>query len=198
MLVGQTAKVLPLSSPVPELDDAELVRRLQDGDEHAWEKLYRRHAPSLLALATRLVGTKAEGDDAVHDGFMVAFDRISQLRTPSRFRPWIRQVVVNECRSRLRRRRRWIVFRRGESPEELFDSMASRSANPEHACELQRIGEVVSTLSADDRIAWSLRFIEGCTLEEGAALAGCSLATFKRRLSRAARRVGAVVLEGVS
>ena len=43
-------------------------------------------------------------------------------------------------------------------------------------------------MSANDRIAFALRFIEGLTLPDGAAAAETSLATFKRRLVRAEKR----------
>jgi RNA polymerase sigma-70 factor (ECF subfamily) len=40
-----------------------------------------------------------------------------------------------------------------------------------------------------DRIAWTLRYIEGQQLEEVAGICGCSLATAKRRISAAQERI---------
>jgi RNA polymerase sigma-70 factor (ECF subfamily) len=190
------AAVLPLGVDARAVSDGALVARYQAGDDHALERLYRRHAANLLAMAERLVGDGGEGDDAVHDAFMRALAQLPQLREPERFAFWMRRIVVNECRQRLRRRRRWHLFRRDESPGQLFDQLASDVGDPERAAELRRIGQLIATLAPDERLAWSLRFVEGCSLAEGANLAGCSLATYKRRVARAVARLGELTMEG--
>jgi RNA polymerase sigma-70 factor (ECF subfamily) len=190
------AEVVPLEVSTGHVSDGTLVTHYRAGDEHAIERLYRRHAPKLVAMAERLVGQSGEADDAVHDGFVRALAQLPRLREPERFGHWLRRIVVNECRQRLRRRGRWHLFRRDESPEQLFDGLASRCGDPEHAAEIRRIGTLLRAVAPDERLAWSLRFIEGCSLEEGADLAGCSLATFKRRLARAVARLGELTMEG--
>ena len=44
---------------------------------------------------------------------------------------------------------------------------------------------LLQTMKADERIAWTLRHVEGHDLQSAADLAGCSLATVKRRIRRA-------------
>jgi RNA polymerase sigma-70 factor (ECF subfamily) len=46
---------------------------------------------------------------------------------------------------------------------------------------------LLQTMPADDRIAWTLRHVERHRLEAVAELSECSLATAKRRISRAQR-----------
>ena len=53
---------------------------------------------------------------------------------------------------------------------------------------LRETYKTLDTLPANERIAFVLRFIDGLTLPEAAAAAGTSLATFKRRLSRAEKK----------
>jgi RNA polymerase sigma-70 factor (ECF subfamily) len=50
---------------------------------------------------------------------------------------------------------------------------------------LQRIYAVLQELGTDERIAFTLRYIEGMELHEIAENTGVSLSTVKRRLSRA-------------
>lgn len=182
--MSEGAEVVPL--PVPRVTDGELVGAHRDGDAVAMERLYRRHAEALLGLATRLLGQRAEADDAVHDAFIRILDGISELRDPTQFRAWAFRIAVNECRKRLRRRRRYIF---GEPlPNAELTQIASR-LDPEHAAELRWLAEHVASVPTEERIAWSLRAIEGYSLEECASLCGCSLSTFKRRLKRAERRL---------
>jgi RNA polymerase sigma-70 factor (ECF subfamily) len=50
---------------------------------------------------------------------------------------------------------------------------------------MQAVYRVLGNLDADQRIAFALRFVAGMELTEVAASCGVSLATIKRRLSRA-------------
>lgn len=68
-----------------------------------------------------------------------------------------------------------------------YDAIADESASPEQRALLQRVYRVLDGLPADQRIAWTLRYIEGEQLEAVAALSGCSLATAKRRIAAAAQ-----------
>ena len=52
---------------------------------------------------------------------------------------------------------------------------------------LAQVYALLQTLPADDRIAWTLRYVERHHLEVVAEIAGCSLATAKRRIARAQR-----------
>lgn len=154
------------------------------------ERLYRRHAAMLLGLATRVLGQRSEADDAVHDAFLKILRRVDQLRKPDDFGRWASRIVLNECRKRLKRRRRYIFGSPEEAPHAAFERMASNSGDPEVATELRWLATHIQRLPADERIVWMLRHVEGYALEECASLAGCSLATVKRRLQRAERRLG--------
>ena len=58
--------------------------------------------------------------------------------------------------------------------------------------DLAALGELVARLSADDRIAWLLRYVSGCSLDEVAEQCRCSLATAKRRVALADEAIGNV------
>jgi RNA polymerase sigma-70 factor (ECF subfamily) len=59
---------------------------------------------------------------------------------------------------------------------------------------LAKVYAVLDALPSDERVAWSLRHVEGERLERVAELCGCSLATAKRRIAAAHQRI-AVELE---
>ncbi len=71
-------------------------------------------------------------------------------------------------------------------PVEL-DTIASSEASPEARAQLAQIYALLRTLPPDDRIAWTLRYVENHRLEAVAELTECSLATAKRRILRAQR-----------
>jgi RNA polymerase sigma-70 factor (ECF subfamily) len=174
------------------LDDEALVALASRSDLRAAEVLYRRHVPFALNLAARVAGTTVDVEDIVHDAFLRALQQLERLRNPAAFRMWLGSIVVHGVRSKLRRdklrRMLGLSESRGAQPVEL-DRIASPSASPAVRAELAQLYALLGTLAADDRIAWTLRFIEGHELEEAATLAGCSLATVKRRIARAQRYI---------
>jgi DNA-directed RNA polymerase specialized sigma24 family protein len=70
-----------------------------------------------------------------------------------------------------------------------FDELVHESASPEVRVELQRIDGALRRLNAAVRFAWILRRVEGYSLLEVADACRCSLATVKRRVAAADRRV---------
>ena len=66
-----------------------------------------------------------------------------------------------------------------------LDSVAAPGVDPEARVLLAQVYALLQTLPTDERIAWTLRYVERHRLESVAELAGCSLATAKRRIARA-------------
>jgi RNA polymerase sigma-70 factor, ECF subfamily len=173
------------SSPSPE--DEKLVARARRHDLLAFEALYRRHAGFALNLAVRIQGTANDAEDIVHDAFLKANERLGELREGSAFRAWLGSIVVRLVRTRLRRRR--LLGSLGlASPEPIeLDAIASPNADPESRVLLAQVYSLLQTLPADDRIAWTLRYVDNHRLEVVASLVDCSLATAKRRILRTQR-----------
>ncbi len=69
-----------------DTDDALLAVRAAEGDEDAFAVLVHRHAPALIRLATSLLGTGAEAEDAVQDAFLSAWRRLPEFQGAQRLR----------------------------------------------------------------------------------------------------------------
>lgn len=186
---GQASRSLPdprLAGTVG-LTDEQLVKLARARDSLAFEALYRRHAAFAFNLATRIQGNANEIDDIVHDAYLRAYQSLAELRDGNAFRSWLGSIVVSLVRSRLRRRKLLGVL--GLSTPEPVDleSIASQDAAPDTRVLLAQVYSLLQTMDADDRIAWTLRYIEHQRLETVAELTNCSLATAKRRIARAQR-----------
>ncbi|MCC6551816.1 MAG: RNA polymerase sigma factor [Polyangiaceae bacterium] len=171
---------------VASLPDAQLVALGVRGEMGALEVLYRRHAAFAIHLATRIEGSARDVEDIAHDAFLRAFERLGDLSDPSAFRSWLGSIVVHKVRSRMRRARLLSLLGMGKSSEPVdLDALASSDASPHTRAQIAQIYALLQTLPADERIAWILRSVEGHDLETVARLTDCSLATVKRRISRA-------------
>lgn len=168
-----------------DLDDGQLVALVKAGDRAAFDALYRRHSPYVLSLAVRIQGNVTDVEDIVHDAFLRVVGRLDELRRGDAFRPWLASVTANLVKTKLRRRRFLGALGLASAEPIDLDALVSDEAGPDTRAELAQVYGVLRGLPIDQRVAWVLRYVEGNKLEDVARIAGCSLATAKRRLQLA-------------
>lgn len=147
------------------LDRASVFARLAD-----------RQLASAYRLASLLLGSETEAQDAVQDAAVVAWERFAQLRDRDRFDPWFQRILVNGCRDRLRGRGRVKLIPLDDDPGVPTPDPVSGFA--EHEALQRAVGE----LPGDQRTVIVLRYLSGLTLEEIADRTGERLGTVKSRL----------------
>jgi len=150
-----------------------------------FDGVFRRYASYVAAIAHRLLGRDDEVDDTVQEVFLAAVHGLPRLRDPDAVKPWLARVTVRVARRKLRFRRMRAFF--GAVDPAVYQSVADDAATPEERALVQRVYHALDTLPTNQRIAWTLRYVEGEQLEAVAALCGCSLATAKRWIARAAK-----------
>jgi RNA polymerase sigma-70 factor (ECF subfamily) len=175
----------PTRAQIASLSDAQLVALGCQGETQALEVLYRRHAAFAIHLAARIEGSSRDVEDIAHDAFLRAFERLDDLTDRGAFRSWLGSIVVHAVRSRMRRHRLMSVLGLKTAEPVDLDALASPDASPHVRAQIAQIYALLRTLPTDERIAWVLRCVEGHDLDTVARLTRCSLATVKRRISRA-------------
>ena len=151
---------------------------------------FERFSQSRLDRAYRLAGIvlrdPSEAEDAVHDAAVQAWLHWGELRDPDRLDAWFDRILVNVCRSRLRRRSiRPIVF---ADPPESPDRDAFAGIH-----ERDVLRRALATLDADHRIVVVLRYVEDMAPAEIAARTGDREGTVKSRLHYALRHLRAAL-----
>lgn len=79
--------------------DEELIQKLINHDETAFDELYRRYEKRLYDLAYRLSSNDADAKDAVQDTFYEVHRSIHTLREPKYFSLWIRKVLLSKIKT---------------------------------------------------------------------------------------------------
>jgi RNA polymerase sigma factor (sigma-70 family) len=95
----------PATWRIEESEDEQLARAVRDGDDGAFELLFRRHQPAVLAFCRHMLGRADEAQDAAQHTFFVAYRVLRAGERLEAVRPWLFTVARNRCVSMLRARR---------------------------------------------------------------------------------------------
>jgi RNA polymerase sigma factor (sigma-70 family) len=172
--------------------DAELVRSAQSGDATGLGMLLARHLAGMRAVALSVLGYGPDADDAVQDAAILAIRRIGDLRDPDAAGAWLRTIVRNVCRMRLRQPEP--VLRPGPA----FDRPSSEFT-PEELLERQVLRDWVwhalGELTEPLRVAVLLRYFSSASsYDQIAAICAVPIGTVRSRLSQARARLADALL----
>jgi RNA polymerase sigma-70 factor (ECF subfamily) len=172
--------------------DADLVARLQRGDDTAFEAIVRTHGGRLLSVARRFLGNNEDAQDAVQDAFIRAYKAIHTFEARAQLHTWLHRILVNTALMKLRERRR----RPTESIDDLLPSYSTDGHQTVASREwsdavLERketagiVREAIAMLPDQYREVLVLRDIEEKDTAEAAEILGTTSNVVKVRLHRA-------------
>lgn len=142
------------------------------------ELLYRDHYRSLFRLAAVFLDDPSAADDAVQEAFLRLHSGRSRPR-PGKELPWLRQVVVNGCRERHRRRQT------AQRLSPLVDDEDASADEPVVAADTsRRIAAAVDRLPSRQRECVVLHHFERLTETEIGEVLGISVGSVKTHLHR--------------
>lgn len=133
-----------------------------------------------MAVCVRYIANRSDAEEVMIDGFMRAFDRISQFREEGSFEGWLRRIMVTESLMFLRRTKAW---RQEIALDEVTTEPDYEWAD--NALEVDDLLRLVGQLPDGYRTVFNLYAIEGYTHQEIANELGISEGTSKSQLSRA-------------
>jgi RNA polymerase sigma-70 factor, ECF subfamily len=179
--------------------EKELIERCRRGDSDAFRALFEKYKDMVYSVALRYSGDPAVAQDIAQDTFLKLFSTIGSFRGDSNFDSWLYRLVVNSCFDLKRKTRRLTP---------LLDEVLSVLRTPDLSvldevlrAELSaHVRGVVDSLAPEHRMVVVLRYTQGLSYEEIAAILGCAPGTIASRLNRAhkvlARRLARLAGKG--
>ncbi len=175
--------------------DADLVRRIGEGDQRAARALVDRHLSRMLTLARRMLGDEAEAEDVAQEVFLRVWRHAARWRPgQARFETWMHRVAINLCYDRLRRRREKVT---DELPEQIdespsaFDTMASEES-------ARRVEAAVLQLPERQRAAITLVAFQEMSNIDAAEALGVSVDALESLLARGRRSLRAALSDEIA
>lgn len=129
--------------------------------------------PRLYRVATAILGSGPDREDACQSALFKAWQKLPQLRQPRFFETWLTRILINECKSALRSRR--------TAPAQQPPAQES-PAN-------EALRDALFTLESELRLLLTLRHVEGYTVREIARMLHMSEYSVKGKLQRGRRKL---------
>lgn len=105
----------------PDKMEMELVLQSRVGDHTAFEELVRLHFAGVFRMCRRYSRNDQEAEDLAQESFVNCYRALKTVKTRS-FKAWLYRIVLNVCRSNLRKRyreeRKLAKLRAARGPEE--------------------------------------------------------------------------------
>jgi RNA polymerase sigma-70 factor (ECF subfamily) len=161
----------------------------------AFEEIVRRFQHLVVACTYARLRDPTLAEDAAQDTFLLAWQRLDQLREPAAFPGWIRRLAHTQCQRRLRGAR---LELRPEEDARHVASPADQAADAERTGDASLVRHALARLAPADRLVLILFY--GCerTQAEIADWLDVPVTTIARRLAHAKRRVRRHALDALA
>lgn len=183
-----------MSAPAAVAGDvtASVMEQARTGDPAAFEQLVRHYDPMLRALAYRLLGDRAQMDDALQEAYVKAFRGLGGFRQDAALGTWLYRITYRACLDLMRSE-----GRRRTTPLPGTDVAADPAGDPGRvAVQRTDLARALDSLPADQRAAVLLVDAEGLDYTAAAEVLGVAAGTIASRLSRARAALRRALDEG--
>ncbi len=170
-------------------NDRDLVRKIQNGDQRAFETLLDLYEKKVYRLALRFTGSTSDAEDVTQNIFLGIYRGLPKFRGSSSLNTWIYRIAMNHCMEFQRRRKMDNL----PLQEELALVSTDWREDPVQAAGKQELSErleaAIAKLSPLHREVIVLHELQGLTYLEVAASLNVPVGTVKSRLSNAFKRL---------
>lgn len=164
---------------------------MSDDASTRFEGLYRTHYRAVAGFIGRRLRADLV-DDAVHEVFLVAWRRATDVPDPGV--GWLLAVARNVVSERYRAGSRLTELHQAAVAEAMTGQQTASGADVE-AIERLAVFEALRRLSEDDQEVLMLAAWEGLDSAAAAEVLGCSSGSYRMRLSRARKRYEAALAD---
>jgi RNA polymerase sigma-70 factor (ECF subfamily) len=195
-----------VSKPRLEVSEAELIRRVCQGDKEAFYCLVRPYERAVYLAAVSILNNPADAEEVAEEAVLKAFTHLAEFRAEAKFSTWLIQITINEARSRLRKDRRYLYESIDEtrtdeegdySPKDFADWREIPSEALKRDELRNALKRALATLPLKYREVFILRDIQNLSIEETAEVLGISEGNVKTRLLRARLQMRDALAPGI-
>jgi RNA polymerase sigma factor (sigma-70 family) len=171
----------------PNVNEKALIQRCLKHDRVAQRELFLAYKDAMFTVLYRLLGNKEEAEEALQDGFVRTFSKLSSFQQKSTLGAWMKTIFIREALQRLRKTNKIL------SDDYQIENVETISFDD------SLTGEVLerAILSLEDgfRTVFLLIEVEGYKHKEVADKLDINEGTSKSQLSRAKQKLKGILKE---
>jgi len=192
--------------PRSEVSEAELIRRVCQGDREAFYGLVRPYERAVYVAAVSILNNPADAEEVAQEAVLKAFTHLADFRAEAKFSTWLIQITIIEARSRLRKDRRHLYESIDEpradeegdySPKDFADWHEIPSETLKRDELRNALKRALASLPLKYKEVLILRDIQNLSIEETAEILGISEGNVKTRLLRARLQMRDALAPGI-
>lgn len=168
-----------------DIPDEALATRAAGGDAAAFGALYTRYRKMVYTLALRTLGSDADAEDALQETFLRVHRALPRFRGDSKLSTWIWRVALSVALTDRRSKKRAAGSLEAADAAEPVAPGPSSEDEAEAKDEAALVRRHLEALPRRDRAILHLRYTEGKSFEEIAALMETPVGTLKSLVFRA-------------
>lgn len=156
-----------------------LVKQLKKNRREAQQEVFEIFSPKMLGVCRQYIKDLQHAEEIMLNGFLKTFTKIDKFQSRGSFEGWIRRIMINECISFLRIKRR-MVFVEDDS---YFEEPIEIEIIEEN--QTSKLQQLVDNLREDLRVVFNLYVIEEYKHKEIAVTLGITENASKLRYKKA-------------
>jgi RNA polymerase sigma-70 factor (ECF subfamily) len=179
-----------------EISDEELMLDFRNGDEKAFDLLYRRYEKPLLNFIYRMTMNAEDAENLFQETFMRMVRAKRKYEATALFKTWFYQIAFNLCCDRVRKmkRRPYISLnaptvinkkRKVELQEHISNPVEDSGKHVQHHEQEDLLKKAIAHLSVDEHFVVILKEYQEFELSEIAEIMDCPVGTVKSHCHRA-------------
>lgn len=169
--------------PAGSSEDADLLRRVAEGDRIACRHLSQQHLGRITTFARRMLNDPFEAEDVAQEAFFKLWSQAGSWRAEARIDTWLHRVTHNLCVDRLRKNRESLP---GELPE-MIDETPTPLEQHQQKQVSQWVENALEALPERQRAAIVLFHYQDISVQDAADILGVSLDAMESLLTRGRR-----------
>lgn len=158
-----------------------LIRRAISGHPNAQRAIYEKFSPKMLGICRQYIRDLQYAEDVMINGFVKVFNNLSSFKHEGSFEGWIRQIMVREAISYLRKKQ-FVVF-----DDEVCEYNTPNQITISSTMDIQYIQQLIDDLPEGYKMVFVLYAIEGYKHSEIAEMLDITEGTSKSQLFKARR-----------
>ena len=183
-----------------EVTDAAVVAQVLAGDRDAFRVLVERHSRSIFRVVYRMTGNQQDSEELVQETFLRAFRSLQSFELRANFSTWLYRIAVNRTldflnarKTQMQNKDAYQITDHPDMEEGNQIQLPATDPGPDRlllSTEMkQKIAGAMGLLTPAERVAFTMRHMEGRSIEEISQTLNLKVSAAKNSVFRAVQKL---------